>query len=168
MKTLTFKNPVKINANVYAEVINSVTGNGAGYCWQLLEVEAVPFEQNFLNGHQFYIIKMQGGYHLIEYSTGVTIGGSYPDKTANKAAAWFKQRIDQYGSHKIVQSIHETLASRGRANGVEKQFLIDSKTCSYSNLAEIGALPGEVFDLDTIPCPYTYYLENGLTVKRII
>ncbi len=168
MKTISFKNPVKINCNQYGEVINSITGNSAGYAWTLVECEAVLFEQNYLNGHKFFIAKIQGGYRLIEYSTGITIGGSYPDKTANKAAAWFKERIDQKGTHKIVQAIQETLAARGRANGIEKQFMVDGKTISYSNLTEIGALPGEIFDLDTIPAPYTYYLENGLTVKRIL
>lgn len=161
MKRITFKNPVKINCNLLGE-INEVYG------YHLIECEAILFEQNIFNGHKFYIAKIQNGFRLVEYYTGIPVGGSYPDKTTNKAAEWFKLRLENYGSAKILQAIHDTLGKLGYANGIEKQYLIDGKTISYSNLPEIGADEVETRDLDSIPCPYTYYLTNGLTVKRII
>jgi hypothetical protein len=173
MKTISFKNPVKINCNVYGILPGTGEGIHANYGWQLCEVDAVLFEQNYFNGHTFYVAKIQGGFRLLEYSTGITIGGSYPDKTANKAAAWFKDRLDQYGTAKILSSIQTTLNAHGRANGSDKIFVLTHTALSpvriaYSNLNNVKDIhPGEVTDLDTIPLEYTYYLENGLTAKRI-
>lgn len=163
MKTVKFKNTVLINCHVW---------NGHEFIKE--QREGVKIDQMLMNGHEFYVTKTPDkyddliGYNLTEYSTGFCLNGTYPEKTANKAAQWLQLRFEGKGSHFIIKCIQEMLTKYGRVNGIEKQYLIDGKTVSYSNLPEIGADSTECFDLDTIPCPYTYYLENGLTVKRII
>jgi hypothetical protein len=176
MKKFIFKNPVKINCHLHGLYLSEgetepkeIGSTG----WTSVKVDAVLFEQIYFPGHQFYVAKFSDGYRLVEYSTGVTIGGNYADKTADKAAAWFDVRIEQYTSVKIIKSIHDTLQRLGRANGEEKQFTVShpaesEKVYIYTDLLTAGADAAEIFDLDTVPIGSDYYLQNGFTAKRII
>jgi hypothetical protein len=90
-----------------------------GYNWNKEPRPAMLLQQTDFPDHKFYITYSDThdfGYRLTEYSTGMTIGGSYPEPTANKAAKWYKQRLETKGAAKILQVIGDTINKWGVIN----------------------------------------------------
>lgn len=147
--------------------LNCKVFNGEGF--DTVQREGVLIDQLLLPGHKFYVTKepTRHFYHVVEYSTGARLHDNICT-TAISAIAEFTGRVRSYGSIKITQTIQNFIETYGRANGDEKEFQSDNGEVRFRSLAETGALPLEIFDLDTIPVGSTYYLETGLSLKRIL
>lgn len=81
--------------------------------------QAMLFPQTDFPDLKFYITfndTYDYGYRLTEFHTGMTIGGSYPDATANKASKWYQERLESKGIAKILQARQDSLDRFGYAN----------------------------------------------------